>query len=177
MVPRPGQEPGRLAGYEDVNDAARLARDPAMRAIVGREGLDRPAATTSEMGRFETGWLATEANVNALVDLSGIWIDRVHERRPPDGIILDMDSSESPTHGQQEGSAWNGHFGCTCYHPLFVFNQPGDLDGCALPPGNAPPSPNPTRAARAGGSAGTPSIDTAVRGFLHRARTTTRVTS
>ena len=35
---------GRLAGYEDVNDAARLARDPAMRAIVGREGLDRPAA-------------------------------------------------------------------------------------------------------------------------------------
>jgi hypothetical protein len=42
---------GRLAGYEDVNDAARLARDPAMRAIVGREGLDRPAASTSEMGR------------------------------------------------------------------------------------------------------------------------------
>jgi Transposase DDE domain group 1 len=33
--------------------------------------------------------------------------------------ILDMDSSESPTHGEQEGSVWNGHFGCTCYHPLF----------------------------------------------------------
>ena len=39
---------GRLAGYQDVNDAARLVRDPAMRAIVGREGLDRPAASTSE---------------------------------------------------------------------------------------------------------------------------------
>src|SRR5215217_4555256 len=52
---------GRLAGYEDVNDADRLARDPAMRAIVGREGLDRPAASTSQMGRFETEWLATEA--------------------------------------------------------------------------------------------------------------------
>ena len=38
---------GRLAGYEDVNDADRLARDPAMRAIVGREGLDRPAGSTS----------------------------------------------------------------------------------------------------------------------------------
>ena len=49
---------GRLAGYEDVNDAERLARDPAMRAIVGREKLDRPAASTSEMGRFETEWLA-----------------------------------------------------------------------------------------------------------------------
>src|ERR671938_1304181 len=127
---------GRLAGYEDVNDAERLARDPAMRAIVGREGLDRPAASGSEMGRFETGWLATEANLAALADLSGAWIDRVHARRPPDGIVLDMDSSESPTHGAQEGSAWNGHFGCTCYHPLFVFNQFGDLERCALRPGN-----------------------------------------
>jgi hypothetical protein len=127
---------GRLAGYEDVNDAERLARDPAMRAIVGREGLDRPAASTSEMGRFETGWLATEANLAALTDLSGTWIDRVHRRRPPDGIILDMDGSGSPTYGQQEGSAWNGHFRCTCYHPLFVFNQFGDLERCLLRPGN-----------------------------------------
>ena len=94
---------GRLAGYEDVNDAERLARDPAMRAIVGREGMDRPAASTSQMGRFETEWLATEANLAALTDLSGAWIDRVHVRRPPDGIILDMDSSESPTHGAAGG--------------------------------------------------------------------------
>jgi Transposase DDE domain group 1 len=127
---------GRLAGYEDVNDAERLARDPAMRAIIGREGPDRLAASSSQMGRFETDWLATEANLAALTDLSGAWIDRVHRRRPPDGIILDMDSSESPTHGQQEGSAYNGHFGCTCYHPLFLFNQFGDLERCALRPGN-----------------------------------------
>jgi hypothetical protein len=127
---------GRLAGYEDVNDAERLARDPAMRAIVGREGLDRPAASTSQMGRFETEGLASEANLAALTDLSGAWIDGVHERKPPDGIILDLDSSESPTFGQQEGSAYNGHFRCTCYHPLFVFNQFGDLERCALRPGN-----------------------------------------
>src|SRR3712207_3457225 len=127
---------GRLAGYEDVNDAARLARDPAMRAIVGREGMDRPAASSSEMGRFETEWLPSEANLTALADLSGTWIDRVHGRRPPDGIILDMDSSESPTHGEQESSAWNGHFRCTCYHPLFLFNQFGDLERCLLRPGN-----------------------------------------
>jgi hypothetical protein len=80
------------------------------------------------MGRFETEWLATDANLETLTDLSGVWIDRVHECKPPDCIILDMDSSESPTHGEQEGSAWNGHFGCTCYHPLFVFNQYGDLE-------------------------------------------------
>ena len=77
---------GRLAGYEDVNDAERLARDPVMRAIVGREGMDRPAASTSQMGRFETEWLASEANLAALTDLSGVWIDRVHGRRRPDGI-------------------------------------------------------------------------------------------
>ena len=113
---------GRLAGYEDVNDAERLARDPALRVIVGREGLDRLAASSSEMGRFETEWLATEANLVALTDLSGAWIDRVHDRKPPDGIILDLDSSESPTYGEQEGSAYNGHFRCSCYHPLFLFN-------------------------------------------------------
>ena len=47
-----------------------------------------------------------------------------------------MDSSESPTYGEQGGSAYNGHFGCTCYHPLFVFNQLGDVERCALRPGN-----------------------------------------
>src|SRR5205085_11900805 len=47
-----------------------------------------------------------------------------------------MDSSESPTYGDQEGSTYNGHFGCTCYHPLFLFNQLGDLERSALRPGN-----------------------------------------
>ena len=42
----------------------------------------------------------------------------------------------SPTHGGQEGSAYNGHFGCSCYHPLFVFNQFGDLERCALRAGS-----------------------------------------
>jgi hypothetical protein len=47
-----------------------------------------------------------------------------------------MDSSVSPTYGEQEMSVWNGHYECTCYHPLFVFNQFGDLERCALRPGN-----------------------------------------
>ncbi len=45
-----------------------------------------------------------------------------------------MDSSVSETHGAQEGTAYNGHFGCTCYHPLFVFNQFGDLVSCTRLP-------------------------------------------
>ena len=40
-----------------------------------------------------------------------------------DRIVLDMDSSESPVHGAQEGSAYNGHFASVCYHPLFLFND------------------------------------------------------
>ena len=88
------------------------------------------------MGRFETEWLVSDENLVALADLSGRWIDGVHSRRPPRGIVLDMDSSVSPTYGDQEGTAYNGHFACTCYHPLFVFNQFGDLERCALRPGN-----------------------------------------
>jgi hypothetical protein len=127
---------GRLGGYEDVNDADRLGRDPAMRWIVGGRAVAKAAASTSQMGRFETEFLATDQNLAALVDLSGQWIDRVHERHPPKMIVLDIDSSVSPTHGDQEGTAYNGHFGCSCYHPLFVFNQFGDLERCRLRPGN-----------------------------------------
>jgi hypothetical protein len=127
---------GRLGGYDDVNDADRLSLDPVMRWIVGGKAVERQAASTSQMGRFETEVLATEENLAALADLSGQWIDRVHDRHPPTEIILDMDSSVSPTHGNQEGSAYNGHFGCTCYHPLFLFNQFGDVERSSLRPGN-----------------------------------------
>jgi Transposase DDE domain group 1 len=127
---------GRLAGYEDVNDAERLRRDPAMRWVVGDWAITGSAASASQMGRFETKWLSRPENLGALTDLPGQWIDKVHQRRPPKIIVLDMDSSESPTYGDQEGSAYNGHFGCTCYHPLFVFNQLGDVERCALRPGN-----------------------------------------
>jgi hypothetical protein len=127
---------GRLAGYEDVNNAERLCRDPAMRWIVGDRAVYNAAASASEMGRFETEWLTRPENLAALANLSGQWIDSVHRRRPPKLIVLDMDSSESPIYGEQEGSADNGHFGCMCYHPLFLFNQFGDLERSALRPGN-----------------------------------------
>ena len=127
---------GRLGGYDDVNDADRLSLDPVMRWIVGGHAVEGQAASTSQMGRFETELLATDANVEALAEMNGMWIDKVHDRRPPTKIILDMDSSVSPTHGEQEGTAYNGHFGCTCYHPLFLFNQFGDLERCSLRPGN-----------------------------------------
>ena len=53
-----------------------------------------------------------------------------------DRIVLDMDSSESPVHGAQEGSAYNGHFESVCDHPLFLFSEHGDCVAATLRPGN-----------------------------------------
>jgi Transposase DDE domain group 1 len=76
---------GRLAGYEDVNDAERLRHDPAMRWIVGGKAAQRSAASPSQMGRFETQWLAAPKNFAAL------WpVDRPCARsKAPRGIVLD----------------------------------------------------------------------------------------
>ena len=84
----------RLAGYEDVNDADRLCRDPVMRRLVGGRAVKRGAASASAMGRFETAMLTRPENLAALADLPGRWIDAVHDKRPPKVITLDMDSSE-----------------------------------------------------------------------------------
>ena len=127
---------GRLAGYEDTNDAERLSVDPSMRYVVGGRARAKQAASTSQMGRFETEVLTQRKDLAALTDLSGRWIDAVHHRKPAREIILDLDSSVSETYGQQEGTAYNGHFGCTCYHPLFCFNQFGDLERAMLREGN-----------------------------------------
>jgi len=126
----------RLAGYDDTNDAERLSVDPAMRRIVGGRAAERTAASTSLMGRFETEILTQPQNLELLTNLLGMWVDRVKERKALKTIILDMDSSVSPTYGNQEGSAYNGYFECTCYHPLFCFNQFGDIERTMLRNGN-----------------------------------------
>ena len=126
----------RLAGYEDVNDAHRLSVDPTMRRITGKKLDDKNAASANTMGRFETKMLSVEDNLKALSEVNGRWVERALQKTTHRRIILDMDSSASPVHGEQEASAYNGHFGCTCYHPLFCFNQFGDCEGSLLRPGN-----------------------------------------
>jgi len=126
----------RLAGYDDTNDADRLAQDPAMRVVVGWQGSERKAASTSEIGRFETETLTEEKNLKGLAQMNSQWVERAMAHTQHRRVILDMDSSESPVHGQQEGAAYNGHFECVCYHPLFLFNQLGDCEGATLRPGN-----------------------------------------
>ena len=100
----------RLAGYDDTNDAERLAVDPAMRHVAGGRAVERSAASTSVMSRFETEILTQPKNLERLMHLVGEWVNRVHQLRSLKHIILDMDSSVSPTYGNQEGSAYNGFF-------------------------------------------------------------------
>src|SRR5271170_4513889 len=126
----------RLAGYEDTNDADRLSVDPAMRFVVGGRACEHQAASTSQMSRFETEVLTQTENLIALKTMPGMWNEQLHQHRPMKELVLDMDSSVSETYGEQEGSAFNGHFACTCYHPLFCFNQFGDVEGVLLREGN-----------------------------------------
>ena len=127
----------RLAGYEDVNDQEALTRDPAMRAVVGRNALERNAASLQTVSRFETEILTLEENIEALAFINSAWVEKAVSRSTSaKKVVLDIDSSEFPVHGNQEGSSYNGHFGSRCYHPLLVFNQFGDCEGAVLRPGN-----------------------------------------
>ena len=99
------------------------------------EERDRIAQLHSQ-GAEQTEIINTSSNLKQLMDLSGEWIDKAHRCKPLRHLILDLDSSVSQTYGEQEGTAYNGHSECTCYHPLFLFNQFGDLERAMLRRGN-----------------------------------------
>jgi len=126
----------RLAGYEDVNDAARLSQDPTFRLIGSKKILERGAALTSRLQSFETGVLTQEDNLAGLAALNRELVAKVEAIDSPRRIVLDMDSTEIPVYGEQEQSAYNGHFESTCYHPLLLFNREGDCLAAKLRPGN-----------------------------------------
>jgi hypothetical protein len=122
----------RLAGYEDTNDAERLAEDPTFRMLASRERRESSIALTSTLHWFETEVLAEERNYQGLMRLNTDLVQHEAARPRTRRLILDIDSSESPVHGGQEQSAYNGHFESVCYHPLFVFNQHGDCLAATL---------------------------------------------
>jgi Transposase DDE domain group 1 len=126
----------RLAGYEDTNDAERLAEDPTFRMLASRERRDTSVALTSTLHWFEADVLAEERNYRGLTRLNTELVQHPATRSPSRRVTLDIDSSESPVHGSQEQSAYNGHFESVCYHPLFVFNPEADCLAAKLRPGN-----------------------------------------
>ena len=126
----------RLAGYEDVNDAEQLSRDPTFRLIGSEKIWDRGAALPSRLQTFETELLAEEGNFAGLARLNRELIGNAEAIDSPYRTVLDMDSTEIPVYGEQENSAYNGHFESMCYHPLFLFNRDGDCLAAKLRPGN-----------------------------------------
>jgi hypothetical protein len=103
-----------------------------MRTVVGGRAKNQPTASTSEVARFEAETLSSKDNLKHLMDRCGKWIDQAHQHLQLTKLILDMDSSVSEPDGHQEGTADNGYFACLCYHPLFLFNQFGDLERVML---------------------------------------------
>jgi Transposase DDE domain group 1 len=126
----------RMAGYEDVNDAERLSQDPTFRLIGSEKIWERGAALTSRVQSFETELLTQEKNLTGLAAINRELLAKVETKDSPQRVVLDMDSTEIPVYGQQEQSAYNGHFETTCYHPLLLFNGEGDCLAAKLRPGN-----------------------------------------
>ena len=80
--------------------------------------------------------LAEEENFGSLARINRELIAKAEALDSPQRVVLDLDSTEIPVYGQQENSAYNGHFESTCYHPLLPFNREGDCLAAKLRPGN-----------------------------------------
>jgi len=126
----------RLAGYEDVNDAERLAQDPSFRLIGSEKIWDRGAALPSRLQSFEAQMLAEDGNFSGLARLNRELVGKAEALDSGYRTVLDMDSTEIPVYGEQEESAYNGHFESTCFHPLLLFSRDGDCLAAKLRPGN-----------------------------------------
>ena len=120
------------AGYEDTNDANTLRDDPTMQAVAGQVG--RALASQPTLSRLEND---IEWDTIRLLESEGTeWF--CHHGAQPRETILDIDSTEDPTHGQQAFAFFNGHYNSYMYHPLFIFEgNTGVLLASRLRPGNA----------------------------------------
>ena len=100
----------RLAGYEDVNDAERLSQDPPLRLIGSSKIWESSAALISRLQSFETEGLTQEKSRAGLAALNRELVGKAEAIDSSRLVVLDMDSTEIPVYGEQEQSAYNGHF-------------------------------------------------------------------
>jgi hypothetical protein len=126
----------RLAGYEHLNDATRLASNPTFRLMGSEKVWERGVALTSTLHWFETDLLARAANLTGFVMPNRELVARAEGVGMSQQVVLDMGSSESPVYGKQEQSTYNGYLGSVCYSPLFLFNSQGNCLVARLQPGN-----------------------------------------
>jgi hypothetical protein len=122
------------ASYEDCNDADFLRVDPVLRLALGKD--HQAGAGQSMLSRLENDILGNEAGLLALEAGLTRSTDTLLRRKNRKRLIIDMDSTEDPAHGKQEGVDYNGHFAKNCFHPLFCFTSEGDCLRAKLRPGN-----------------------------------------
>jgi hypothetical protein len=116
---------GLALGYEDLNDHEQLRKDPLFGVLVGREEVERPLAGKSTLNRLELG-----AGVKDRYKKITFWKEAIDEllvqvflesqEQVPEEIILDVDATDLPLHGQQEGRFFHGYYDHYCYLPLYI---------------------------------------------------------
>lgn len=140
---------GIALGYEDLNDHDELRHDPLMAVLAGklaaRRGNCAPVAGKSTLNRLELSQsepsryhkIAYDA---AAIEALPVTLFLEAHQRPPEQIILDLDATDDPLHGHQEGRFFHGYYDCYCYLPLYVFCgrhllaaklRPSDIDASA----------------------------------------------
>ena len=117
---------GLALGYEDLNDHEQLRNDPVFGMLAGREELEQPLAGKSTLNRLELG-SGTQDRYKKIT----FWKEALDEllvkvflepqQQAPEQIVLDIDTTDLPLHGQQEGRFFHGYYDCYCYLPLYVF--------------------------------------------------------
>jgi hypothetical protein len=108
------------AGYEDCDDVDALRSDPALKIAIGRapdSGCDLMSQPTLSRLENLADWRAL-----ARIGLGQIDLYCRSFARPPAAIVLDIDDTDDPVHGQQELALFNAHYDCTCFQPIHIFD-------------------------------------------------------
>ena len=109
-------------GYEDQNDATTLRRDPMLKQVCGRlPETDGDLASQPTICRLENA-ISPRTCYRLAMALGAVYLQERERRGTPAHVVLDLDGTDDPTHGEQEGTAYHGYFGQHQYFPLLVFD-------------------------------------------------------
>src|SRR3977135_4333924 len=140
---------GIALGYEDLNDHDQLRHDPVLAVLAGKlsstretcaPGAGKSTLTRLELSREEPTRYHKIACDEAAIEALPVTLFLEAHQRPPKQIILDLDATDDPLHGHQEGRFFHGYYDCYCYLPLYVFCgrhlllaklRPSDIDAAA----------------------------------------------
>jgi hypothetical protein len=121
---------GLALGYEDLNDHDELRRDPLLALLLEKEDLEQPLAGKSTLNRLELSTDGKDPYKKITVDEEGVnrfFVEMYLDTHPeePEQVILDLDATDDPIHGAQEGRFFHGYYKNYCYLPLYIFSGDG----------------------------------------------------